>query len=130
MCSCIVWIPQIVKLIRTRNQGSLSLAMFLVQAPGNLIIIIFQAVLSHQDWSTWISYLVMFIEQGTIVVILIVLKCKYNVDVKGHFFDRDGDNPIDESDTYEGLFVPDTMGGGQEETEGLLKKELKVVVEP
>lgn len=49
--------------------------MFIVQAPGNIIIIIFQAVLSHQDWSTWISYLITFIQQGTIVVILVVLKC-------------------------------------------------------
>lgn len=80
ICSCVVWIPQIIKLIRTRNQGSLSLLMFIIQTPGNLIIIMFQAVLFKQNWSTWISYVVTFVEQLIILVILLVYKfgkCKF-----------------------------------------------------
>lgn len=74
--SCIVWIPQIVKLIQTKNQGSLSLVMFILQTPGSIVIIIFQAVLFEQNWSTWISYVVLFVQQLTIVIILIVYKCR------------------------------------------------------
>lgn len=74
--SCVVWIPQIVDLLRFKNPGSLSLGMFLMQAPGNIVIIIFQAVLSHQDWSTWISYLITFIQQSIIVVLIIYFKCR------------------------------------------------------
>jgi uncharacterized protein with PQ loop repeat len=71
ICSCIVWIPQIVKLLRTGKQGNLSLAMFLMQTPGNAIIIIFQ-ILYHQNWTTWITYVINLAEQGTIVVILLI----------------------------------------------------------
>jgi uncharacterized protein with PQ loop repeat len=75
VCWSIVWIPQIVILIREKNDQGLSLPMFLIQTPGNALIIIFQAILNHQNWSTWIAYLFNLIEQLIIVVILIVLKC-------------------------------------------------------
>jgi len=75
VCSCVVWIPQIVKLIRTRNQGSLSLLMFIIQTPGNLVIILFQAVLYAQNWSTWFTYVVTFAEQSVILVILTLYRC-------------------------------------------------------
>lgn len=73
--SVIIWVPQIVKLLRTRSQGNLSLAMFLVQTPGNAVIIGLQ-ILYHQSWSTWICYVVVMLQQITIVIILIVFKCK------------------------------------------------------
>ena len=99
--SCVVWIPQIVKLIRTKNQGSLSLVMFIFQAPGNVIIIVFQAVLAHQDWSTWITYLVCFIEQTMIVIILIVLKCRDRHVHVGSPFDSDSENLFTEQEAEE-----------------------------
>lgn len=73
ICSCIVWIPQIIKLIRTREQGNLSLPMFIMQTPGSVVVMVFQ-ILYHQDWTTWITYVITFVEQGIIVIILIVLK--------------------------------------------------------
>lgn len=75
VCWSIVWIPQIIKLIQKKDDQGLSLPMFLIQTPGNGLIIIFQAILNHQNWSTWIAYLFNLIEQLIIVVILIVLKC-------------------------------------------------------
>jgi hypothetical protein len=45
--------------------------MFLMQTPGNAIIIIFQ-ILYHQNWTTWITYVINLAEQGTIVVILLI----------------------------------------------------------
>ena len=72
----LVWIPQIVKLIRTRNPSGLSLLMFLVQIPGSLIIIIFQAVFYHQNWTTWISYVFMCAEQLAIAIILVLYRIR------------------------------------------------------
>jgi uncharacterized protein with PQ loop repeat len=80
-CSCLVWIPQIIKLIKQKKQGSLSLLMFLVQAPGNLVIIFFQAIMFHQNWSTWFAYVITFIEQLIVVVLLIIIKCKERKDI-------------------------------------------------
>ena len=71
--SCVVWIPQIVKLIKTKQQGTLSLLMFIMQTPGNAIIIMFQ-ILYKQDWTTWFAYVVTLVEQLIIVIILIVFK--------------------------------------------------------
>lgn len=73
ICSCIVWLPQIIKLIRTRKQGNLSLAMFIMQTPGNAIIIVFQ-IMYRQSFTTWGTYVVSLIEQGIIVVILTIYK--------------------------------------------------------
>lgn len=69
--SSIVWIPQIIKLLKTQQQGNLSLLMFIMQTPGNAIIILFQ-LLYNQDWTTWISYVITLIEQTMIVIILII----------------------------------------------------------
>ena len=73
ICSSIVWIPQIIKLIRTKNQGNLSLAMFLLQTPGNAITILFQ-ILYHQNITTWGTYVICLVEQSIIVAILLVFK--------------------------------------------------------
>jgi uncharacterized protein with PQ loop repeat len=70
ICSAIVWIPQIIELLRLGHRGSLSYKMFLMQAPGNVIIIVFQAVLFKQPVSTWISYVITCIEQTMILVII------------------------------------------------------------
>jgi uncharacterized protein with PQ loop repeat len=76
LCSCFVWIPQIIKLIKKKKQGSLSLLMFLIQAPGNLVIIFFQAVMFHQNWSTWFAYVITFVEQLIVVILLLYFKWK------------------------------------------------------
>lgn len=75
VCFSIVWLPQIIQLIKTKRQGNLSLAMFLIQTPGNAIIIMFQ-VLYKQNWTTWFAYVITLAEQLTIVIILFVYKCR------------------------------------------------------
>jgi uncharacterized protein with PQ loop repeat len=72
--SAVVWIPQIIKLLRNQNASGLSLLMFVSQGIGSIIIVIFQAVLYHQNWTTWLAYVFSFVEQATIVVILIVFR--------------------------------------------------------
>ena len=103
ICSCIVWLPQIIKLIRTGKQGNLSLLMFIMQTPGNAIIIIFQ-ILYHQNWTTWFSYVITLVEQGTIVSILLILKCRDRTQIDtewGNF------NYMDFSDDSDGDYSGD-----------------------
>lgn len=76
IASGIVWVPQIIKLIRSQEKGGLSLLMFIIQTPGSAIIIIFQAILNKQNWSTWISYVFTLLEQLIIVALLVRLKYK------------------------------------------------------
>jgi len=105
ICSCIVWIPQIIKLIRTRRQGNLSLAMFIMQTPGNAVIIVFQ-ILYNQSFTTWGTYVVCLIEQATIVIILIIYKCRDRnntgmIDIESGIndnFDRDFDDLVSSDD--------------------------------
>ena len=73
VCSCVVWLPQIVKLLVDQDAGSLSLAMFILQTPGNAVIILLQ-ILYKQNWTTWITYVVLLVEQATIVIIMLVLR--------------------------------------------------------
>lgn len=67
----IVWIPQIISLYRAKHTQNLSFGMFIMQTPGNLIIILFQAVIYKQPVSTWITYLFTLIEQTIILIMMI-----------------------------------------------------------
>lgn len=70
ICSAIVWLPQIYTLIKSNKTGIVSPLMFALQAPGNIISIIFQAVLYKQHISTWITYAVTCVEQTIIIIII------------------------------------------------------------
>lgn len=88
VCSGVVWIPQIIELLRLGKRGSVSPWMFVLQTPGwliwcgiffvltvvlflgNIVIIVFQAVFFKQHISTWISYVITCVEQATILVIM------------------------------------------------------------
>lgn len=85
----VTWIPQIYKLIRTRNSSELSLILVLTHVFGALIAIIFQAVLNHESWSTWVSTVVLMVEHSFLLLLMIVFhpnipwhKCKKNVEPK------------------------------------------------
>jgi uncharacterized protein with PQ loop repeat len=99
--SSIVWIPQIIKLLRTREQGNLSLLMFIMQTPGNAVIILFQ-VLYRQNWTTWITYVITLAEQSVIVIILIVFTCRDRSNIDSGLQSISEDNilkvHLDESD--------------------------------
>lgn len=71
-CSCVVWIPQIYTLIKRKEIGNISPLMFALQTPGNLIIIVFQAIIYKQAVSTWITYLITFVQQLVILSIVVV----------------------------------------------------------
>lgn len=65
----VVYIPQIIEIYRKKSVGSNSFVMYFMQTPGNAIIILFQAVVYNGHISTWITYVIVFIQQ-TIVLLL------------------------------------------------------------
>ena len=70
--NCVAWLPQIYTLIKLGESNNLSPWMFALQTPGNVIVIIFQAVLFSQPVSTWITYLITCVEQTLILIIIVV----------------------------------------------------------
>jgi uncharacterized protein with PQ loop repeat len=72
-----VWIPQIISLIRTKSTEGVSIIMFILQAPGSAVIVIFQAFIYKQAVSTWIGYAVSSAEQFIILGIVLWIKIKH-----------------------------------------------------
>ena len=65
----LVWLPQIYTTLRERSPGSLSIEMLLLQAPGSVLVVIFQAVLANPPlpWSTWLPYIITSLEQFLLI---------------------------------------------------------------
>ncbi len=47
--------------------GALSIGMLLIQMPGNLLVVFFQAVLSKKNWTTWTPYVLFCAQQGVLI---------------------------------------------------------------
>jgi len=93
VASGLVYLPQIYVLYKNKSIGSLSFTMYFMQTPGNLIIIFFQAFLYHSPLSTWITYLVVFIEQSIILSQMIYYYCR-NKDREMRNFENVIENQI------------------------------------
>ena len=63
----LVYLPQIYKIYVLKSSGNLSFLMYGIQTPGNIIIIIFQAFIYSSPVSTWITYVIVLIEQFIIL---------------------------------------------------------------
>jgi len=98
--SCVVWLPQIYKLVKTQRPGSLSLAMFLMQTPGNVLIIILQ-ILYGQSWSTWLTYVVTLAEQATIVVLLLYFRYRDERRLRTYRANLDEERYLVNNDYYD-----------------------------
>jgi len=72
VCNIVTWLPQIWQTYRLKSPGALSVGMLLLQAPGALVVIIFQGILEHKGPQTWAPY----VATGTQQTILIVM-CLY-----------------------------------------------------
>jgi len=68
----IEWAPQIYTTWKMKSPGSLSVLMLVLQMPGSLLVIYFQAILNAADFTTWAPYFFQCIEQGILVVMCVV----------------------------------------------------------
>ncbi len=78
VCNGFVWLPQIFTLYVNKNNGKLSIIMFALQTPGNLVIIFFQSVIYLQPISTWITYVITLIEQS--IILFLMIKYRHNIE--------------------------------------------------
>ena len=80
ICSAVmnglVYIPQIYILLREKESGSVSIFTYLLQTPGNLFVIIYQAVIYSVPVTTYITYVISFVEQLIILCILLYYECR------------------------------------------------------
>jgi len=69
------WAPQIYTTYKMRSPGNLSILMLLLQMPGALLVMFFQAILNSADVTTWAPYAFLFVEQ----LILVVMCSIFNI---------------------------------------------------
>ena len=71
----IQYLPQMITTFRLKDPGSLSIVMLLIQAPGGTANALFLWLGQHDDWTTWISYLVAAMEQFILLGMCIFYVC-------------------------------------------------------
>ena len=74
IASILMWLPQIVYTIRTRDGGSLSLLMLCIQMPGALAAVYFQAIVEQEGITTFGPYLAGALEQFALIFILVYFR--------------------------------------------------------
>jgi uncharacterized protein with PQ loop repeat len=70
------WSPQLYTTWKEGEAGSLSIPMLLIQLPGSLSTVYFQAFLDRGDVTTWGPYMVTAIQQSILIVMCLVFWCK------------------------------------------------------
>lgn len=70
------YFPQMYTTFKLKTNGSLSILMLCIQAPGGLANSLFLWLGQHDDWSTWISYMAAAAEQFILLGMCIYYKCK------------------------------------------------------
>jgi len=94
------WAPQIFTTYRARDPGNLSVLMLLLQMPGALLVMFFQAVLNSADITTWAPYAFLFLEQ----LILVVMCSIFSIQKR-----RNGDQSQQNSEKRRLLVEVDTV---------------------
>lgn len=76
--SCLVYLPQIFYILKIKSRGNLSIITYALQTPGNIVIILFQAILFRAPLSTWITYVIVAIEQTIILFLMLYYRHQNN----------------------------------------------------
>eukprot|EP01080_Neovahlkampfia_damariscottae_P004191 gene4191-7501_t len=71
MIIIVQWTPQIFRTIIDRSAGNFSIVMIGIMTPASFVILFYFAVLSGQDWTTWIPYLFSGIQQAILLTLCI-----------------------------------------------------------
>jgi len=49
--------------------------MLLLQMPGAVLVVYFQGVVNHGDWTTWVPYVAQAIQQTILIALSIAFRC-------------------------------------------------------
>lgn len=63
----VMYIPQLYTTYKVKHTGSLSLVTLLIQAPGSMAVVYFDAVQSGLSWTTWAPYFVSGVQQFVLI---------------------------------------------------------------
>jgi len=63
----IQYIPQIYVTHKMKEAGSLSVITLLLQAPGSILVVYFQAIMNHKPWTTWAPYFATAVQQFVLI---------------------------------------------------------------
>jgi uncharacterized protein with PQ loop repeat len=72
----IQYLPQMITTFKLKDNGSLSLLMLCIQAPGGLCNSLFLWIGQGDHWTTWISYMVAASEQFVLIGMIVFYKCR------------------------------------------------------
>jgi uncharacterized protein with PQ loop repeat len=72
----IQWSPQLYTTWKEGEAGSLSIPMLLMQLPGSLSTVYFQAFLDKGDITTWGPYMVTAVQQSILIMMCLIFWCK------------------------------------------------------
>ena len=79
MCIVIVFIqytPQFITTCKLQDNGSLSLLLLCIQAPGGTASALFMAIGQGDHWSTWMSTLAASVQQFILITMIVFFKIK------------------------------------------------------
>jgi uncharacterized protein with PQ loop repeat len=103
-----VWIPQIITTCKEQSIGSLSLLSLLIQAPGSIVIFVFQVIVSKSSWYIGLPYIFAGILQTVLLIMGYLFerrnKIKRNRLLAIYNDVDDKDNIKFNDDTYKTLF--------------------------
>ncbi|KIY66362.1 hypothetical protein CYLTODRAFT_377869 [Cylindrobasidium torrendii FP15055 ss-10] len=83
MLAAIQYMPQIIHTYKAKLVGALSIPMMLIQSPGAVLMVLSIALRPGTNWTSWITFAVAGIMQGTLLVMCLgwkVRQAKLNID--------------------------------------------------
>ena len=74
--SVVHYIPQFVRTCIIKDNGSLSLIMLAIQAPGGFYNGLVMAIGQGEDWTTFLAVMCSAVQQGILLIVCIYYKCR------------------------------------------------------
>eukprot|EP01117_Protostelium_nocturnum_P017856 TRINITY_DN7345_c0_g1_i1.p1 TRINITY_DN7345_c0_g1~~TRINITY_DN7345_c0_g1_i1.p1 ORF type:complete len:280 (-),score=76.44 TRINITY_DN7345_c0_g1_i1:17-856(-) len=68
--TAIQWAPQLWRTFKSKSGGSFSVLMLLIQIPGNSAVVYYLAIISKQDPSTWVSFVLSIFAQSLLLFMI------------------------------------------------------------
>jgi uncharacterized protein with PQ loop repeat len=76
------YVPQMITTCKLRDNGSLSVVLLCIQAPGGLVNSMFLCFGQNEDWTTWLSILAAAIQQFVLLGIIGYFKWKRRHEIR------------------------------------------------
>eukprot|EP00026_Physarum_polycephalum_P012922 Phypoly_transcript_13273.p1 GENE.Phypoly_transcript_13273~~Phypoly_transcript_13273.p1 ORF type:complete len:314 (+),score=25.43 Phypoly_transcript_13273:42-944(+) len=85
----IQWSPQIYATFKRKSVGSFSILMLCIQCPGSALIVYFLIFASHEQVTTWLSYVSSLVQQIVLLILLVYYHyknkpAKVNMSINTH----------------------------------------------